>query len=252
MPSSVDTLESERRFHNEVFVSHSRASVRGFYQAGGHVYDHYRRALVAAGNNLDVLEIGIGAYSPAGLLAQTCGDRVTGVDISDVAVEMATSRKIPNARFICMNAEELQFPANSFDLVFGSSILHHLDLEAAYSGIARVLRPQGQAIFIEPLGHNPFINWFRKRTPKMRTPDEHPLLMRDIELAGKYFNQVSADYFNLCSIAAKWWKPLRGPLELVDRQLLRVPFIRKYAWMCILQVAQRTVCGRAFRAESVF
>lgn len=37
--------------------------------------------------------------------------------------------------------------------------------------------------FSEPLGHNPIINWYRNRTPEMRTEDEHPLLIKDIEFA---------------------------------------------------------------------
>jgi hypothetical protein len=48
------------------------------------------------------------------------------------------------------------------------------DLSLACSEIARVLRPGGPAIFVEPLGHNPLINAYRKRTPALRTVDEHP------------------------------------------------------------------------------
>jgi SAM-dependent methyltransferase len=139
-----------------------------------------------------------------------------------------------------MNAEALDFPSESFDLVFGSGVLHHLNLESAYSGIARVLRPGGKAVFIEPLGHNPIINWFRNRTPDMRTPDEHPLLMRDIKLAKQFFD-IEIKYFSLCSIAAKWCKPLLVPLETLDRQLFSwIPSIRKHAWLCVIQMTPKT------------
>jgi SAM-dependent methyltransferase len=79
-----------------------------------------------------------------------------------------------------MNAEALEFPDETFDIVFGHSILHHLDLEAARVGIYRVLKRGGKGIFLEPLGHNVFINIFRKITPHRRTPTEKPLLMEDI------------------------------------------------------------------------
>jgi ubiquinone/menaquinone biosynthesis C-methylase UbiE len=64
-----------------------------------------------------------------------------------------------------MNAEATTFPDNSFDLICGSSILHHLNLDKACAEIRRILRPDGGAVFIEPLGHNPLINMFRKLTP---------------------------------------------------------------------------------------
>ena len=79
---------------------------------------------------------------------------------------------------------------DSFDLVCGSGILHHLDLPAAMRELARVLRPSGRAVFMEPLGHNPAINAFRNRTPELRTPDEHPLLGKDLKLCRRYFGSV--------------------------------------------------------------
>jgi len=51
-----------------------------------------------------------------------------------------------------MNAEELKFADDYFDIVCGGAILHHLDLNKALSEIARVLKPDGKAIFVEPLG----------------------------------------------------------------------------------------------------
>jgi ubiquinone/menaquinone biosynthesis C-methylase UbiE len=45
-------------------------------------------------------------------------------------------------------AQELPFPDDSFDLVFGHAVLHHLpDLEAAFGEFRRVLRPGGRVAF---------------------------------------------------------------------------------------------------------
>jgi SAM-dependent methyltransferase len=74
-------------------------------------------------------------------------------------------------RFLVMDAESLGFDEGSFDVVVGSGILHHLALRQS-----RVLRPDGCAVFVDPLGHNIFIRLYRKLTPSMRTADEHPLL----------------------------------------------------------------------------
>ena len=76
---------------------------------------------------------------------------------------------LTGVRFQVMNAEVLEFPDASFDLVFGVAILHHLDLDTACAEFLRVLRPSGTAVFLEPLGHNPFINLVRWATPAART-----------------------------------------------------------------------------------
>jgi ubiquinone/menaquinone biosynthesis C-methylase UbiE len=46
------------------------------------------------------------------------------------------------------DAQELPFPDDSFDLVFGHAVLHHLpDLDAAFREFRRVLRPGGSVAF---------------------------------------------------------------------------------------------------------
>src|SRR3546814_18316951 len=77
-----------------------------------------------------------------------------------------------------MNAEAMTFPDDSFDLVFGSGIIHHLDIDRASGEIARVLRPGGRAVFIEPLGLNPAIALYRRFPPRALTPHDPPLLRR--------------------------------------------------------------------------
>ena len=50
------------------------------------------------------------------------------------------------------DANKLPFPDESFDYVFGNSVLHHLEnFEQAIADSYRVLKPKGAAIFAEPL-----------------------------------------------------------------------------------------------------
>ena len=60
-----------------------------------------------------------------------------------------------NVRLSRGNAEQMPFRDGSFDAVYGSSILHHLDLDAALAEVHRVLRPGGRMAFAEPNILNP-------------------------------------------------------------------------------------------------
>ncbi len=108
---------------------------------------------------------------------------VYGIDIADKAIECAkASLAHEPAEFLVADAHFLPFDPASFDLVVGRGILHHLDLKIAYAEIARVLKPGGLALFVEPLRGNPLSKLIRLCTPRARTPDERPLGRQDIHL----------------------------------------------------------------------
>lgn len=245
----VTKQEREQAFHDTAFAEATRASVWGFYKVTRSSRATFRDWLVA--ENLPgkrVLEFGSGASAQAFFLAQH-GAEVLGIDISPVAVEQGRHRAIEDQledriEFRVMDAERLELPDQAFDLVCGSAVLHHLDLALAYPEIARVLRHDGSAIFVEPLGHNPLINAYRKRTPELRTVDERPLLMRDFEQAREFFRTVDVRFFHLSALAAI---PFRGrsrfpallsALDRLDQGLFRVaPPLRKHAWMSVFRLA---------------
>jgi SAM-dependent methyltransferase len=144
-----------------------------------------------------------------------------------------------------MDAEQLQFEDNSFDMICGVGILHHLDLRRAYAELARTLGPEGHAIFIEPLGYNPFINLFRRLTPAIRTPDEHPFLKRDLELASTFFHDVDLRFYYLTTLLAAPFarsaigKRMVNAANAIDRTLFGMfPALRKYAWLVIMEMSQ--------------
>jgi SAM-dependent methyltransferase len=235
-------LDREREFHDRAFAENVRAGVKRFYSVTGALFVWYEETLAARAQGARALEYGCGPGSRAFHLARN-GAHVVGIDISPVAIEQATERGRAEGlsdrlEFSVMDAEALEFPDDSFDIVCGSGIIHHLDLARSYAEIARVLKPGGVGVFTEPLGHNPAINAYRNRTPDMRTVDEHPLLMKDLELAKRWFGQVDTRFFTLAPLAAI---PLRNRasfdrivagLDGVDRMLFRaVPPLRRHAWM---------------------
>lgn len=246
MRNAVDVRrEREREFHNKPVDDRWR-KVEKFYDLTASSHALYHSLLLERCQGKRVLEYGCGEGSSAFLLAEH-GGAVTGIDISDVRIEHAREQaaelEAPSMSFEVMDAEALAFRDSSFELICGTSIIHHLDLARAFSELRRVLTADGVGIFLEPLGHNPLINLYRARTPELRTPDEHPLLMRDLELAGRYFGNVEASYFHLASLAAVGFRKtrafpsLRDRLEALDRRLFTLaPRLRRYAWITVLQL----------------
>jgi SAM-dependent methyltransferase len=240
--------ESERLYHNARFGSDHdvRQSVQKWYAAlrkGSMTHAALVQKLAA---DAKVLEYGCadGSYSlNEEQIAQKCRE-YCGIDISDQAIfratEQASALSLNNCRFIVMDAENMTFPDQTFDLVYGRGILHHLDIARCYSEIARVLRPGGIATFFEPMGYNPLINGYRSRTPDLRTPDEHPLLEKDLKTAGRFFRKVNVRYFGLSTLLAvpfsgsPLFKPLMSALETADDLFLRLPLVGRNAWHVML------------------
>jgi len=190
----------------------------------------------------DVLAYGCGEGSLVGELLSWGAVKVTGIDISPGMIERASAR-FHNVEFHVMDCEEMAFADASFDLIVGTAVLHHLDVEKSAREIARVLRPGGRAVFLEPLGHNPFINAFRRFTPGARTPFEHPLRKRDLALLRKVFPEMESREFVFTSL---FLIPLRSLLsrttferalrtaDRVDRWLGRLA--RYWCWITVLDL----------------
>jgi ubiquinone/menaquinone biosynthesis C-methylase UbiE len=85
------------------------------------------------------------------------GASITGIDLSsDLLARCATRLAgVATVRLVRGNAMDLPFADGTFDAVYGSSILHHLDVDVALAEAARVLRPGGRLAFAEPNILNP-------------------------------------------------------------------------------------------------
>jgi SAM-dependent methyltransferase len=226
----------------------------------------YRAYLEDNARGSTALEYGCGPESYAFVLARN-GAQVTGIDISEVAIQEA--RKLAErepagkaTEFHVMDAEQLKFGDSRFDLICGTGILHHLKLEQAYAELARTMKPDGSAIFVEPLGHNPLIRLYRAFTPGLRTKDEHPLMIEDVRLARRYFGKVKLTYLHLFCLLAVPFRKLPGfrrlltVLETCDRMLFRAaPFLGRYAWMVVmvLSTPRKTTAGpsAAFHSQKL-
>jgi ubiquinone/menaquinone biosynthesis C-methylase UbiE len=174
------------------------------------------------------------------------GAKVDAIDISSEEIETARATAKAqgveaNITFHVMDAEHTEFPDNTFDIIVCCGVLHHLDLDAAYKELARVVKPDGCVLAIEALSHNPIIHWYRKSTPQQRTAWEvdHILTVPKIEKSRRYFSEIDIRFFHLFSIAAIpfrkffFFKPLLTVLDFMDAIVLRIPWIRRMAWQGI-------------------
>jgi SAM-dependent methyltransferase len=238
---SDDRLASERRFFDEEYRN-ERPALNGFYELSGVRRDYAVRILADCAGR-DVLEYGCGTGSYAFDLAAR-GATVIGIDISHTAIEVARgeSEGQGNPHFQIGNAEALEFPDASFDLVCGTSIIHHLDVNVALAELKRVLRPGGRAVFYEPVAYNPAVNLYRWLTPQLHTPDEHPLTRADLARMSSSFRRAEfrfADLFALGAIPFLRF-PGGGVLlrigETLDRVAMVVPGLRWWGAVVVIEL----------------
>jgi SAM-dependent methyltransferase len=112
----------------------------------------------ALGPGRRALELGVGTGVFLRRIAPS-GATVFGLDLSHDLLARAR-RDVAgrdNVSLLRGNAEQLPFPDASFDVVYGSSVLHHLNLEPALGEARRVLKPGGLVVFTEPNLLNPQI-----------------------------------------------------------------------------------------------
>jgi ubiquinone/menaquinone biosynthesis C-methylase UbiE len=243
-------LQSELHFHDQqarqraLDLSHHP---HGYFFADETYLDHetwIRPAFMQLGDvtGLQVLDYGCGHGMAAVTLARR-GARVTAIDLSRAYLDEARTRARAcdaAVHFVRADGEHLPFADTSFDRIWGNAILHHLELTTATQEIRRVLRPDGLALFCEPLGGNPLLNWARTRLPyqgKQRTPDERPLSPQDFNLIRKVFPRMQVRGYQFLSMVRRIVRIRRlvAGLDWCDRALLaRFPALERYCRYAVL------------------
>ena len=98
----------------------------------------------------DVLSVGCGPGVILREIAEVDSSiRATGIDISPERVREAAERHSDNPRmkFVCGDAHAMQFPSNSFDIVYSRMLFQYLQRkEQAISELVRVCRPGGTVL----------------------------------------------------------------------------------------------------------
>jgi SAM-dependent methyltransferase len=160
------------RYHDVAAITYDEKWGIDFGEVGnGQVLGKARKVL---GPELDsgfesALEIGAGTgYFSLNLVRAGLIGELTCTDISggmlDVLRSNAERLGIGHVDVVQADAESLPFADESFDLVLGHAVLHHLpDLERAFAELRRVLRPGGRILFA---GEPSFVGDRIARVPK--------------------------------------------------------------------------------------
>jgi ubiquinone/menaquinone biosynthesis C-methylase UbiE len=211
---------------------------------------YYKKWLEERCENKRVLDYCCGNGEHSFFIAGRCRELV-GIDISDVSVENCKRNALnkgvnSNTFYFTMDAENLQYEDDYFDIIICRGVLHHLDMQKAFPELARVLNPEGEIICIEPLVYNPIIHLYRMVTPHLRTKWEakHILKKRDLDTARDSFNEVEVKYYHLATLLAipfrnlKVFRSLLGLLEKIDSVILSLPLVKWLAWQVLFVLAK--------------
>ncbi|RZN31368.1 methyltransferase domain-containing protein [Bradyrhizobium sp. Leo121] len=174
----------------------------------GGVFKKGRAAAIQATNKIGgrVLEVGVGTGISLPLYAPHV--RIFGTDISEAMLEKAKKRVaelgLKNIEGLAvMDAEKLEFPDNSFDVVMAQYVVTAVpNPEAALDEFARVLRPGGELIILTRVSADAGVRRFieQKLQPVVR-----PLGFRTAEFAWSRYT--------------KWLAGAKG-VELAERRLI--------------------------------
>jgi len=242
MHDQLTREQKEAAFHDARIDSPDETRKLGYAYAS--VKDVYGYTNVPL-DRLDrsVLELGCFRGDRARAIDGFSGSFV-GIDISPSAVDHCRTLGLPaNFDFRVDNANELAtIPDGSVDYAFGDGVLHHLDLAMLAPALARKLSPDGYARFIEPAQGNILLRAFRRLTPKMRTPDEHPFDQASVELLEAHL-RVSITYQALLRPFLPMLfgnaEPMIRATRWLDTRLLANQRLQPQAWLLMIELRKR-------------
>jgi len=233
----------EKEFHNKLQSKDKGRFENIFYKALYNMYEDFSVYASEKAKNKIVLDYGCGTGSATQKIASLKPSKLFGIDISEVSINKA----IENAKnsnlqidYSIDNCEETKFEAEKFNLVFGSGILHHLNLVKSVSEINRILKNNGEMVFLEPLGTNPLINFYRKLTPKSRSEDEHPFLKKDFDFIESLFEQVTIKYYGFFTLV--FFLFYKNPqksiifkiISKLDYYFFKIKYFKRFAWSVLI------------------
>ncbi len=121
----------EKEFHNKLHSREKKRFENIFYKAISNLFDDFYDYLKNHIRNKDVLDFGCGIGSITEKVISYKPRNISGIDISDESISIAKKRSRElnlNIQYLVQNCEKTTLKSNSFDIIYGSVILHHIDL----------------------------------------------------------------------------------------------------------------------------
>jgi SAM-dependent methyltransferase len=178
---------------------------------------------------------------------------VWAIDISQKGVELIRVKAAANGVADCVVAEVrncygTDYPARSFDLIYGGGVLHHLDVPTAGVELNRILRPDGVAVFFEPIRDTKVMDVIRAVVLRLLnrkladlTENESPMTTQRLLQLSRYFKVVRYRHFNvLTSVGLVLDSPaLKSLLAWADLILMTiVPGFRKLGRAVVIELRE--------------
>ena len=202
----------------------------------------YRRAEPLGGKKL--LEIGCGAGFQTVEFAKR-GALVTAIDFSESSVKntkLLIAKQDRSADVRRMNAESLDFPDGSFDIIYINSVLMHADKKKILRECSRVLRQGGRVIIVEPLSHNPFLLPYRLFFSPYKKTNPNYMSLSLFRKYLEFFSKMRHKEFYFFYVLAlplrnrKSFRLLKKLIANADQALLKtVPFLRNLCWVSVVE-----------------
>lgn len=200
--------------------------------------DCYEYAYCLMGNLNGKLVLDYGAGDGWNAICMAKADAIVwAIDISEKGIDLTKKKAKANGVDGLVKAEvrncyKTEFQSQIFNAILGGGILHHLDLEAAGRELSRLLRPDGVAVFREPIRETRIMDVIKSvvlkianRKPSEVTEDEAPLTIKRLNILKSHFNIVKYKHFNVLASASQLFKSKKLETFLLIADYLFIKFI---------------------------
>ena len=184
-----------------------------------------------------VLEIGCGTGLFTRKFYAATKATIVAIDISEDLLTEAR-KLLPEVTFKSDDAMHMSFQNAEFDVVFGSSVLHHLEFDSSLKEIYRVLKPGGRMIFAEPNMINPQI-FIQKNIPIIKkwlgdSPDETAIIRWTFSKLMTRLGFKKVKIFPYDFLHPIVPKPFISTVEVIGKVIEQTPIIREIAGSVII------------------
>lgn len=227
-------LDNEREHGKK--ISENAEEVWGWASPAGQIRANRRAEYLYKTGNFKrgdkLLEIGCGTGLFTQKVYEATHADIIATDISEDLLEVARKQH-PNIEFRVADAMDLDFPDNTFDGVYGSSIIHHLDMKKSMQEIWRVLKPGGRTVFAEPNMLNPQI-FIQKNIPFIKealgdSPDETAVVRWKMKNMMEDLGFENVNVFPYDFLHPYTPKPLIPLVNSIGKIVEKIPLLREIA-----------------------